>query len=242
MDICTECKDNISNTADVVYCDSCNRSFHKKPCSGLNASEIKVMELKGSRQLRFFCKDCQKGFLQVPTLIKAVDELRQELNDIKATINGASMEATTSAANLQSVAALKDNEILVELQERQKRASNVMLFNVPEGRDLDEAKVILSILTNDPPNILHVSRLGKSNTNNARALKLTLPSPNDAQKLVKNGYKLKGKKIYINLDLTAKQRELDKKLVTELKARKERGENVTIRYQNGHPHIVQRKN
>lgn len=242
MDVCTECKLNITNNSDAVFCDSCNRSFHKKPCSALNASEIKVMELKGSRQLRFFCKDCQKGFLQVPALMKAVDDLRQEVEALK---NSAAQVpiAPLLDTDHRVTSTENDNTILIELQERQKRASNVMLFNVPEGNnDSDEVKSVFRILSGDPPSILHVSRVGKGNVNNIRALKVTLSSPNDAHTLVKNGYKLKGKKLYINFDLTAKQRELDKKLSLELKARKDKGESVAIRYRNGYPQIIQKKN
>ena len=240
-EVCNECKTNISNNDNAVSCDSCYRPFHKKPCSGLNASEVRVMEIKGPRQLRFFCKDCQKGLSQVPALIKAVEELRQEVEALK-TASVLSAAASNGDMARQAVAPSNEHEVLYELQERQKRATSLMLFNVPEGDDLVEAKRILAILSDDPPDIHHISRVGKTNKNNARALKLTLGSPDDVRRMVRNGHKLKGSKIYVNLDLTAKQRDLDKTLAVELKARKDKGENVAIRYRNGTPHIVQKKN
>lgn len=41
---CTICELNEGN---LIVCDSCGRALHKR-CSGLNASEPPVMELKGS--------------------------------------------------------------------------------------------------------------------------------------------------------------------------------------------------
>lgn len=227
-------------TNELVSCDSCARLFHKKPCSGLNASEIKVMELKGSRQLKFFCIDCQNGLKVVPQLIKAVDELRQEIDTLKRTpvMQIPPIDPVPSGSPM-----LNEADVLVELQERQKRANNVMLFNVPEGNDTDQVKRIFSIMSErDSPRISDSLRIGKPNKNNSRGLRLTLDSPLEVEKLVKLGHKLKGENVYINFDLTSKERERNKLLLTEFRTRKGNGENVSIRYQNRIPNIVLGKN
>lgn len=240
---CSECKLDIS-ADECVSCDSCTRLFHRKPCSGLNASEIKVMELKGSRTLKFFCKDCQSGLKIVPELIKVVDELRQEIVLLKKTsVSATNTNKAVIPSNSYPASNSGEADILMELQERQKRANNVMLFNFPEGNDKDNVKDILSILWgDDPPQAITYSRIGKPNKNNNRALKITLDTQITAEKLIKNGYKLKGKKVFIGFDLTPKERDEYKFLQTELKTRREKGENVVIRYQNRVPRIVTPKN
>ncbi|CAG9764504.1 unnamed protein product [Ceutorhynchus assimilis] len=163
-DLCSECK-LVITALDSVSCDSCSRLFHKKVCSGLNASEIKVMELKGARQLNFFCPECLSGLKMVPTLIKAVEELRQEIDDLKKT---PVMQTPPNIPVPSNTPVLNYNEadIFVELQERQNRANNLMIFNVPEGNDSepdsDQVKKIISILsdTNSPqPRVLQTLRM-----------------------------------------------------------------------------------
>ncbi|KAJ8963199.1 hypothetical protein NQ318_018665 [Aromia moschata] len=46
-------------------------------------SEIKVMELKGKRILKFMCEECQSGLMQVPKLLQAIDELKSEIQAMK---------------------------------------------------------------------------------------------------------------------------------------------------------------
>ncbi|CAG9760003.1 unnamed protein product [Ceutorhynchus assimilis] len=246
-DLCSECK-LVITALDSVSCDSCSRLFHKKVCSGLNASEIKVMELKGARQLKFFCPECQSGMKMVPTLIKAVEELRQEIDDLKKT---PVMQTPPNIPVPSNTPVLNYNEadIFVELQERQNRANNLMIFNVPEGNnsepDSDQVKKLISILsdTNSPqPRVLQTLRMGKPNKNNFRASRLTLESPAEVQKLIKCGHKLKDEKVFISFDLTAKERERHKLLQTEFRTRKANGENVVIRYQNRIPSIALGKN
>lgn len=50
---CNKCK----TSQKAVTCDSCKKGYCKA-CSGLTASEIKVMELKERRVLKFYCKTC----------------------------------------------------------------------------------------------------------------------------------------------------------------------------------------
>ena len=76
-EICAECKQNMGDiTTEAVFCDSCHRPLHKKPCSGLNASEIRVMELRGTRMLRYHCKVCRddNNGIEVNKQLKATNE------------------------------------------------------------------------------------------------------------------------------------------------------------------------
>lgn len=87
------------------------------------------------------------GLLQVPVLIKSLDELRQEVNELKNNyINGPAIPATVNPNNVPCA----DQDVLTELQDRQRRANNLLLFNVKEGNNPEEAISILQSLVENP--------------------------------------------------------------------------------------------
>lgn len=224
--VCIKCKGIINKDVAVVYCDSCNRVVHRE-CSDLNASELKVMDLKGKRMLRFFCDDCQAGVKLIPTLIAKVDALEQELNLLKRKIE----EPST----------LPEETIVNELQERQKRATNIMIYNMPENTsDFEEVKKITREATNNVViEVVSVTRVGKANKNGARPLKVVYRTSNDAMMVIRKRKSVgRARKIFIDVDMTALQRKNIKKLQEELQDRKAKGENVVIKYSNGTPAIL----
>ncbi|CAH1110118.1 unnamed protein product [Psylliodes chrysocephalus] len=77
MEVCTKCDE----TFDNGQCDSC-RSFLCIDCGNLTASEVKCMQLKTKRKLKFFCETCEDGFYKVSALIKEVSELKLSINKI----------------------------------------------------------------------------------------------------------------------------------------------------------------
>lgn len=42
-------------------------------CSGLNASALKVMDLKGGRNMKYYCGDCQMVIKLIPKLRAPID-------------------------------------------------------------------------------------------------------------------------------------------------------------------------
>lgn len=222
---CIKC--NIADNKTHVKCDGCERPVHSE-CSGLNASELKVMGLKGARSLKFFCDDCLTGLRMVPQLIKKVDDLRLELDALKRDGSG-------------NIVVNSNDTVLAELQERQKRENNIMIFNLlEEGDDVGKVKEIFRILTKEDINMSKTIRVGKPNKNGIRALKIVLENPADAVKILKaKKGALKGRKIYVNADLTPMQYGNLKKLRDEVDNRKQNGENVILRYIKGVPQIVE---
>lgn len=115
-----------------------------------------------------------------------------------------------------------------------------MFFNVPEsGDDARDISSILNLLTDDPPVVGHFARVGRSNARGARALKVTLTSQSTVLSLMRHRQKLKGKNIYMNLDLTPKQQQLENQVWTDFKDRKSKGEvGIRVKYTNGTPRIT----
>lgn len=56
---CDECKDKKSATTKIFPCDGCASNICTK-CSKVTASEIKVLELRNGRIMRFLCLKCTK--------------------------------------------------------------------------------------------------------------------------------------------------------------------------------------
>lgn len=219
---CLKCDIEETESSLLMACDGCNRLIHKKfACSDLSASELRVIELKGKRVLKFFCQDCQSGLLSVPKLIKAISELKDEVDRLKS-------------KPAPSVSPSSGEDCFNEMQNRQARINNLMIFNLPEGNDAVEIPKLLETLSENPPEIVKTTRIGKKNKNGYRSVKVTLSSQNEVLSLLKNRSRLKGSKVYINSDLTPNQREHEKSVLDELKTRKAQGEdNLHLRYSHG---------
>ncbi|KAG5895619.1 hypothetical protein JTB14_017728 [Gonioctena quinquepunctata] len=103
---CAHCKEN--KDIPTISCDGCERPVHREQkCSG-NASELKVMDLKGGRNLKFYCGDCQMGVKLIPKLLASIDNMQAEINELKNKID--------SSTTLWS-----EDRIIDEITEREKK-------------------------------------------------------------------------------------------------------------------------
>lgn len=152
-------------------------------------------------------------------------------------------EATGSSADT--------NALLSELNERERRRTNIMLFNIPESRssaikdriadDLQAARQVIDSLEINT-DIRRAIRMGRPG-DNIRPLKLTLSSREDVLKCLRNRDKLKDTNFRISSDLTHMQRTHMNELREELDRRTNGGErNLTIKYVNDVPRIVRKSN
>ena len=157
MAMCLKCNKHENDLNLLTECDSCHRNIHKKVCSGLNASEIKVIDLKGKRLLRFYCEDCSEGLLMVPKLIKMVDELKAEVSSIKSNIEDhryndelvaglteirnrvekleysnevPSHNENVSTMKINSIQYPDMNSVIQEMQERESRRQNFIIYKL----------------------------------------------------------------------------------------------------------------
>lgn len=62
-----ECDACETRQKTVFPCDSCRKSYCKA-CAGLTSSEVKVLELKDGRVMRFYCSDCDSRLLLQKTI------------------------------------------------------------------------------------------------------------------------------------------------------------------------------
>lgn len=218
----------------MVDCCVCKKSFIHS-CVDLTSTEIRTIKTK--KGLSWSCKNC--------------NVLSNDINELKAAI-------LSLKADLQSKNTNDDmfEMILSELNERNNRKQNVVIFNVLEvdsqdntqGRDhdLEVVRDVLSAVSNDIGlEHLEVQRIGRrvNNGNHHRPIKVKLNSVKDVHTVIKNTSKLRNSQSYnrvnVSLDRTRRQIDYYKKIKAELNSRVENGAtNLRIKYKQGIPTIV----
>lgn len=236
MAVCLKCEHVIAKMDDKnpkISCHGCERQVCVK-CSGLLTTELRVIGLQ-SPTLKYLCPECTLGVRQLPALRKLVSEMRHEIEALKT--------AQGNRADLET--------IISEISDRKKRSKNVIMFGVPESppdvdsetrrkQDQESVKEALANITQSESPIA-VLRLGKQLNQAPRPLKLVFSSRTQAVRILKNARNLH-RGIKIKNDLTPYQREYLIKLREELDERTKRGEsNLTIKYVNNAPKIIQQK-
>lgn len=240
MDICYKCQadKNVKNNITLFPCDSCKRLICAD-CADLSASEIRCMGLK-SRKLMFLCSDCEKGILLIPTLLKQVSDMQLEINELKQ------RNSTTSVPNTLN----NEEDLISEMLDRQKRMSNIIVYNVNEShqksqaeRNIEDKEAILNILegVDVNKNNIKLFRLGKFITGKVRPIKVILNSAEDAKHILKNKQLIKIPSIKIFADQTLVQRQYFRKVKAALQELIDSGDtSKTIRYVNNKPTIVKK--
>lgn len=145
---------------------------------------------------------------------------------------------------------------IAEINERARRAKNVMLFNLPESnnRDVNAKKehdlklikgICLELMPGASVDITATLRVGKKQSDKPRPLKVVLKDESVVKTLLKNfsvdiasRYDRRLSTLRMSRDRTPLEIKYFKKLVTELEARKGSGEgDLRIVYRNGIPQI-----
>jgi hypothetical protein len=245
-DICYKCDLGFADLDCPIKCDGCKLSTHNKS-SGLTVSEIKCLTLK-NRSLKFFCEACNNGLRDIPELKLLINQLLAEVNDLKIQKN------TYNTSNNS------EEFIINEISERNLRASNLILYNVPESnsdnttdRIAQDSNLVCNLINsinsgnNNIIKPLKVIRLGNRDKNNTRPIKAIFASPADAFDILKSKKKLLSLQppsiIRISSDCTLHQRNYMKKLRCELETRRTNGEaDLIIKYVRGLPKIVTKDN
>lgn len=246
---CFECVKSCS-VEEAIQCDGCKRHMCIT-CSGLTSSEIKVMGLKTKRTMLFLCPPCREGLFQVPTLIKTVAALREDVQKLQQNLSAGGGSAST-LDRASSKPALSD--LIEEMEDRETRARNFILIGASESDDLDSTvriqhdqnlvkKIIDTTASDlDSGEVLKVVRLGKKVDGKTRPIKVVLKSRSSVIKVLKNRGKVQRPYKIFN-DQTPKQREELRLLREELKQRQDAGEtDITIKYYKGNPKIIRTKN
>lgn len=257
--LCKNCADITTTEARCValsqrvllfYCPDCIVSIQEIPKL---KGDLKTLQAEVDKLKEFFHQTTQ-----VPTYAEILSNFKTETKAIKDDINNLEIKFAKSKSN-DSNQELNTNldkqaevePTIYEIQEREKRAANILIFGVKEEK-IDNAEerielqkksvvnIIKSVNKDVPTENIKIYRLGKYNQDKVRPIKVTFSSKADALQVLRYKNKLPtdtGR--YIKYDQTALQREYLKKVLAEMEGRKAKGEvNLKIKYINQIPKII----
>lgn len=165
------------------------------------------------------------------TLLERQSKCEEDIKNIKSTIG----DIMTTQSNLAS-------NILQEVEERERRRNNIMIFGLPEKedgplndrRDCDMSATLQLFDEADVKNVSPVwsRRVGRISEGKVRPLKVVLQNQADKQEVLRKGRNLRDstsfKKVFVTNDATRMQQAEMQLLRSELKRKRDLGEDVVI--------------
>lgn len=246
---------HVENGDTHVSCGKCNAEYHGK-CVPLTPGSIKDLV---AGNLFWYCGTCKPA---VQKLLAGFDETNKRCDNIEAqleTLNqsiGAKIDALAEkvsggredvSVSSQAVQISHPNvvaEAVKEMQDINRRKSNIMLFNwkIPPNSPPGDIKnlfgeLLVGIgLQPTEHGVLFIGQVGKESAGRPRAVKAVFQSEASVRLVLANTSKLadcgdgRFKEISIRPDLTPTQQAEHKLLVDELRAKKRPGRNFRIRH------------
>lgn len=223
----------------MLDCSVCKKSYLHS-CVDFSSSELRMIKANIKKGISWFCNDCKK--------------MGNDINELKAAVLALKEEFLARERPVITESIFE--ELLSEMNDRNNRKQNIMLFNVAEAaasltsdeRKSDDRATAFSVLESLSVGAdfgqIDIQRVGRFIPDAARhrPIKIRLNNVNDAHIVIKSAKKLKSserfKNVRISLDKTKRQTEYYKKVKAELDARIANGENLKIKYQGGIPSII----
>ena len=262
---CLSCNNVFDDENDkLMECERCDTWFCIE-C--LNMSETVYSVMAERKDSHWFCPECEKpAILAVRTdmeieekcaaymssvnnrldkIEKALDRKvdHDEVNRLEQRID--SLESNKPPENtVQPATTSTINETLNEQKERESRAKNIILFNIPESdkqnpqertqEDTNFVTRVFQTLEIEKCDIDKCIRLGKKVSGRSRLTRVTLKNQDSKGNILRKSRALESSEdfseIYIRPDLTRLQRTEQRMLRDELRSRREKGEdNIFIR-------------
>lgn len=226
----------------MVTCCVCKDKY-RHACVDITANEIRI--LNANKGYDWTCINCRAVGKDLKDLKALIVKLQKDIQELKADRPLATNEFK-----------YEFEDIVSEIAEREKRKTNLMLFNLPEPdrhislaeqTESDNTAIsnVLNILSPDLSSDATVksTRLGTFSESKIRPIKIIFQDERVVKKLLINSKKLRAhnhyRNVYVSSDRTKKQLEHYKAVKQELLARTNSGEtNCRIKYINGVPKVI----
>ena len=247
---CKECTNEVKESQQGLCCDKCSMWFHIE-CIGVSLDQYKFIIDANKNDMSMFywyCRFCRDRCVEAVAKIDLLEGQTRTLASNVATLNERvdKLETKISSSVVHNVRSELDERADID-----RRKYNVVVFNVEESKvagnknvqnawytekrkeaDMEKFTGILSESMNvhfrsSTSEIKDAIRLGAEKVGSARPLKVTFSNIDIKREVLSKSKLLNGgkhKNVYINPDLTPKQREIDTKLRAELKERRNSGE------------------
>ena len=228
----------VGEIPNLVYCCKYNQCYSRLNQFTSVANHDSLVNI--SQDLKVIGE--QYGVLKttVSKLGSQIEELSQNNLSLKKKFNDllSSQKQPQATGNISSSQELSTaTTIAEELAERERKKNNIIIYNFPEDTaERDKLLKMCKDSTDLDIKIHKLFRLGRKTDNKARPLLVALESEVEKLELLSRAPKLRFheeyKNIFIAQDMTKLQRLKHKKLVEELKKRKQQGE-VNLIIKNG---------
>ena len=252
--VCRVCNAVFVPPYKAIQCDKCSVWVHKE-CSDLSAEQFNFLNRKNlSPSIKWFCQPCESGHVQ-PDSVKN-SEYIEKIATLAFSISEQNSEILQCLHRDRMIEErLKTNvtEVIVAQKEREDRKNNLVLFNIPENEDNDKGLELDKRYAADVCKFVDpefsesskstsvefkIERLGtrrKPSPDNPsprpRPIKICFSDHTRRDRVLKSARKLKDsayKHVGISADKTKEERDRDYLNRTELKRRKNEGEDVVL--------------
>ena len=231
---------------EATYDIYSNETIHWvcKMCVKSRKEENEVLELIGG-MIEMNKMEKEKNESERAQIMEMLKKMSDQIDGLEKIVEA---KISEKVKNVEKVILAKVNEDIEQKLEKFKRRKNIVIYGLPEGKGKDDkergksdnesiTELIGELDIDLEVPKFRVIRLGKQIAiNKARPVKVELEVEGDKYKFLKKAAEIrkthveKFKKIIISVDLTLKQRELDKILWEELKMRRDAGErNIKIK-------------
>lgn len=243
---CKCCGSDFPDT-DLITCFVCKSTFNTV-C--VNVSEKDSRVLRSRKNYKWTCSTCCALDVpgQVQTLMAIVQSLEKQLADIKTMLSAPPIQDKVDTYTI--------DDVMHEVEERRSKEGNFVLFNLKESdSDVHDNDRVMDILNHlevgagVATQSMKIYRMGRSRVEGRnRPVKVVLGSVEGVRGILRKSAKLKtytrdgSSKVFLSRDLTVRQIDAKRKVIAEYHRRKDNGEEVYLKYSDGVPKIVPKKN
>ncbi|XP_011496465.1 PREDICTED: uncharacterized protein PFB0145c-like [Ceratosolen solmsi marchali] len=207
-------------------------------------------------------KELETNFNNIKAKTTNFDNMENDVNSLKQQVENLVNQVENLKSNYQEEKKLDFSEIFCELRQREIKSKNIIIYNVVEdnlkisqdystledinkfndlitARDNSRAREILENIPNIDLDELHTKRIGRTDSNTCRPLRVILQCNKDVVTIMKNR-KLVNRQYNIMTDQTKLQRRRLKELKEELTKINHDIDNpqMTIKFINGEPKLI----
>lgn len=243
---CKGCKSEFKEDEDVLGYDECEGWWHRE-CGEMSVADFKIINKIKSKNIRWVCQTCL-----VKPKEMSPDNIKLIIQEAMAEFNK-KMEMNFEE-RIEKIVNEKVKSALEEMKDRERRKDCIIVTNIRESesetseeRLKEDMEGFLNHINKEievkREDVVEIVRLGKKIEGRQRPMKIKMKSKELKDKVIRCSYSLnKGKRaderVYLNEDLTAKERIKNKELRDEKKRRERNGERDLI-IRNGE--IVKRR-
>ena len=151
MSTCFKCNNVFGDTVKCVQCDGCKLRFHYD-CTELASSEIRPIELKTERSLKYFREVCQEGLRLTPILQRRIETLETSLASLEKLMNSKFDEIINKVPDTYVPVTIQINDIIVEHLSTQNQQNSLKLNSVVNAIKSSSVDLVRFLTGNKPPN------------------------------------------------------------------------------------------